>query len=238
MRFGFIIVLSGLFISMLMPAAVGAYEAGEVSGGGVVAGVVKFSGTAPARAAINIDRDKEVCGKESKLSEELIVGADGGVQNAVVYLAAIGKGKAWPAETVTLDQNGCHFDPHVVLATPDTEMEVLNSDGILHNLHSYSKTNRAFNVAQPGFKKKMKRKFASPEFVKVACDAHGWMKGYIVVREHPYYAVTDEKGAFKLEDVPAGDYELKVWHETLGKKTQKVSVSSGGEAAVTFVLSK
>ena len=92
------------------------------------------------------------------------------------------------------------------------------------------------NRAQPKFKKTMTETWAKPEMVKLNCDVHGWMSGWLVVEANPYYAVTDEHGAFKLTDVPAGDYELKVWHPKLGETTQKVTVKPGAETTVTFEL--
>jgi hypothetical protein len=94
------------------------------------------------------------------------------------------------------------------------------------------------NLAQPKFKKTITQQFEQPEFIKVTCDAHGWMSGWIVVEDHPYYAVTDQTGSFNLSNVPPGDYEVKVWHETLGEKTQKVSVKPKAETKATFELAK
>lgn len=227
------IVISAALVLTAPPSAA-AYQVANVDGAGAIAGTVKFAGNPPDRVKIDIDKDVDVCGKQEKFVEDLVIGSDGGLQNAVVYLASVAKGKAWPSEPATLDQNGCRFEPHVALVAPDTDLAVLNSDNILHNLHSYSDKNRPFNVAQPKFKKKMTKKFAQPEFVRVTCDAHRWMQGYVVVTQHPYYAVTDASGAFKLEDVPPGDYELRVWHERLGEKAQAVSVKAGAESAATF----
>jgi hypothetical protein len=138
--------------------------------------------------------------------------------------------------TPVLDQNGCEYVPHVRAFPAGSEVEIKNSDGILHNIHTYSEKNAPINRAQPKFKKVIKETFKAPEVVKVTCDAHNWMLGWFVVQDHPYYAVTDDKGAFKLTDVPPGDYELKVWHETLGEKTQKVTVGGGAEASANFEL--
>lgn len=215
-----------------------AYDAVEVKNGGTISGQVKFTGAAPAKQKLTVDKDTEVCGKNPIFSEAIVVGAGGELRNAVVYLANITKGKAFDGAAPVFDQNGCAYAPHVVTAAAGAAIDVLNNDGILHNIHTYSSKNAPLNLAQPKFKKKMNMKFDKPEFIKVACDAHSWMNGQIVVQEHPYYAVSDDNGAFKLTDVPPGDYELKVWHETLGEKTQKVTVKAGDEAKVTFELAK
>ena len=234
----------GMLLALVGAAAVAvsvsAYDGVDVKDGGSIVGNVKFSGSPPPREKLAATKDVEVCGKGELLSESLVVGAGGGLQNAVVYITNISKGKALQPSTSNghLDQNGCKYVPHVALVPTKTNLDILNSDGILHNIHTYSTKNKALNLAQPKFKKQMTQQFDQPEFIKVGCDAHGWMQGWVVVQDNPYYAVTDESGAFKLTDVPPGDYELKVWHETLGEKTQKVSVKAKGETSAAFELSK
>lgn len=219
-----------------LSAAAWAYEGGAVANGGTISGVVKFKGTPPARAPLDVNKDKEVCAVQPKLSKELVVGADGGIQYAVVSITGIAKGKAFDTAKPVVDQKGCEYLPHVQLVPAGKEVDVLNNDGILHNIHTYGKKNAPLNRAQPKFKKTLTEKFDQPEVVKLTCDVHGWMTGWLVVMDHPYYAATDEKGMFKLTDVPAGDYELKVWQEKLGETTQKVTVQPGAETKVTFEL--
>jgi plastocyanin len=214
------------------------YEAMEVANGGSIVGTVAFAGDAPVPVKLEITKDQAACGKTEKVDESLLVGSDNGLQNVVVSIANIEKGKKMPAEGPTLDQKDCRYAPHVMISPAGAEVTILNSDGILHNIHTYSEKNPAFNKAQPKFKKKMKESFAEPETVKMTCDAHSWMTGWLVVQGHPYYAVTDEKGMFSLTDVPAGDYELKFWHEVLGETTQKVSVKAGEETKVSAEMVK
>src|SRR5690606_944462 len=133
----------------------------------------------------------------------------------------IAKGKAFPEGASVLDQAGCEYLPYVVIVPKGSDLDILNSDGILHNVHTYSEKNKPVNRAQPKFKKKITEKFTEPEMIKVTCDVHGWMKGWLAVVEHPYFAITDSSGAFELTDVPAGEYEVKVWQEKLGESTQK-----------------
>jgi plastocyanin len=214
-----------------------AYDGSPVSNGGSISGVVKFKGSPPPRQKLDITKDKEVCAVAPKLSQDLVVGPDGGIQYAVVSIQGIEKGKPFGTAKSELDQKGCEYVPHVTLVPAGKPLQVVNSDGILHNIHSYSKENPPMNRAQPKFKKTIEETFEKPEFVKIACDVHGWMNGWIVVEGNPYYAVTDDKGQFKLTDVPPGDYELRVWQEKLGETTQKVSVQPGADTAVTFELS-
>lgn len=204
--------------------------------GGTIAGVVKFDGTPPPLKETPPTKDKQVCGKAPIYDQSLMVDlGTKGIQWAVVSVKGA-KGK-WNGKGATLDQKGCVFHPHVVV-TPPGKVTVLNSDGVLHNFHSYSKANPAINRAQPGFRKKMEVEFKKSEMVKVTCDAHSWMSAWIVVTEDPYVAVTDGKGDFKIENVPPGTYTLEVWQETLGTATQQVTVKDGETAKVTFTMKK
>lgn len=233
------IVSSSTFCLLLSLTAssVAAYEAGSVADGGTVAGVVRFAGTPPAPRPLDVNKDKEVCAKEPKFAEDLVVGSDGGVRWAVAFLKGVAKGKPFPNDEAVLDQHGCRYVPHVVIVPAGRDLVIKNSDGILHNIHTYSDENPPLNRAQPKFKKKIKASFDKPEIIRVGCDVHGWMGAWLVVADHPYYAVTDEKGAFRLTDVPPGDYELVVWHEKLGETVQKVSVKPGQETTVDIELS-
>jgi plastocyanin len=226
----------GIAALVALPGAAFAYEAGPVANGGSIAGSVKYKGTPPPRETLDVNKDKEVCAVSPKLSRDLVVAADGGIQYAVVSIVKITKGKPFPEGGAVLDQKGCEYMPHVVQLKAGGELEIKNSDGILHNIHTYSKENPPVNRAQPKFKKTLKETFDKPEMVKLTCDVHGWMTGWMAVEEHPYVAVTDEKGAFSLADVPAGDYELRVWQEKLGEMTQKVTVQPGAETKVEFEL--
>lgn len=206
-------------------------------GGGTVVGEVKYQGTPPAPGMLKVTKDTEVCGKE-KTSLELVVGPDKGIQWAVVSVAGAKGSPPKPAKKPALDQKGCEFHPHVLLVPAGAEVDILNSDGVLHNIHTFSTSNPPFNKSQPKFKKVIEAKFDKPEIVKVKCDVHGWMGGWVVVMDHPWHAVTDAKGTFKLENVPAGKHKVEVWHETLGKVAKEVEVKAGAETRVAFELGK
>jgi plastocyanin len=231
--------LSSFVISaalMALPVSgMAAYQAGDVKDGGSISGTVKFKGTAPAPKKLDINKDKEVCGKTPKTDQSLVVN-NGNLANAVVTITDIQKGKKIETKKVTLDQNGCEYKPHVLAFPAGSSVEILNPDGILHNVHSYSKVNSPFNQAQPKFKKSLDVKIDKPEVIEVKCDVHGWMHGWLVATENPYFAVTDNSGAFKLTDVPPGNYTVEVWHEKLGKNTQKVTVKAKEEAKVNFEI--
>lgn len=227
---------TGLILGVVAHAR--AYEGGEVKDGGTITGTVKFAGTPPVRKEIQVTKDKEICGKEKHLSWDLIVGPHKGIENAVVSLLGVKKGKRWEVTKATLDQNGCVYKPHVLVVPAGAEVDILNSDGILHNIHTYSTANPSINKAQPKFKKVLTEKFTKPETIKVTCDAHNWMLGWAVVSDNPYVAVTDEKGEFTLKDVPPGNYKLEIWQESLGKTVKEVTVKAKEVAKVNVELAK
>jgi hypothetical protein len=202
-------------------------------GGGTIVGEVKVAGTAPAPKVVKVNKDNQVCGQEKTVAE-VAVGPGGGLANAIVSVTDVKGGKA--PKPAVLDQKGCEFHPGVVVMSPG-ELKILNSDGVLHNIHTFSTVNPAVNKAQPKFKKEMVEKFEKPELIKVVCDAHSWMLGWIYVTESPT-AVSDASGAFKIENVPAGKRKVEVIHPVLGKQTKEVEVKAGQETKVAFELKK
>jgi plastocyanin len=195
---------------------------------GTVVGTVKYAGTAPAPKKIEVTKDHEACAKDAKVVEDLLVGPNKGLQNVVVSVPGAPGAKP-PAAKAVLDQKGCRFNPHVAVVGAGAPLEILNNDGILHNLHTFSTANPAFNEAQPKFKKVMTKTFAKPETFRITCDAHNWMNGWIVVTDTAHTTVTDAQGNFSLKDVPAGTYTLTYWHEKLGKQSKEVTVPATGE---------
>jgi plastocyanin len=228
-------ILLGAALLTFPVSSMAAYEGGDVKDGGTISGTVKFKGNAPAPKKLDVGKDKEICDKSPKTDPTLIVN-NGNVQYAVVTITDIKKGKKIDTKKVTLDQKGCEYHPHVLAFPAGTTVEILNPDGILHNIHSYSKVNSPFNMAQPKFKKTLEVKIDKPEPIEVKCDVHGWMHGWLIATESPYVAVTDNSGTFKLTDVPPGTYTVEVWQEKLGKNTQKVTVKAKEDAKVNFEL--
>ena len=218
-------------MSVLLPALALLGAAPALAGD--IVGKVRYAGTAPAPAKIQVTKDQAVCGKATHVDESLIVGADKGVMYVVVKVADPKDGKKMtPAKKPALDQNGCKFVPHVEIVPAGAEIDIVNSDGILHNIHSFPKNNPPFNKAQPKFKKVMPATFAKADIVQVKCDVHSWMNGWVVVAEHPYYAITDASGAYTISGVPAGTYTIETWHEKLGKQTKSVTVPATGPVTV------
>jgi len=198
-------------------------------GGGTLEVEVKYNG-APQIEKLKVNKDTEKCGTEATI-EKVVVGANKGLANAVVSVP--GAKGATKAKAV-VDQHGCKFVPHVTTMQPG-EIEFKNSDDILHNLHTYSTANPSINKAQPKFKKTMTEKLEKPEFVKITCDVHSWMLGWVAVV--PGLAgVTDKDGVTKIENVPAGKQKIEVWHETLGKQEKEVDVKAGQVTKVSFEM--
>ncbi len=230
-----------LTAAVAMTPAAFAYEGGAVSNGGTISGTVKLDGAAAKPKKVEITKDKEVCGLKPHVDESLVVGSGNGVEYAIVTISDINKGAPLkPSKDVKFDQKGCDYLPHVLAFPAGSSIQILNSDGILHNIHTDSKTNTPVNMAQPKFKKVMNITVDKPELFKVNCDAHGWMHGWWYAAGNPYYAVTDEKGNFTIKDVPAGNYTVKVWQEKLApagsEASQKVSVKAGATSTADFSL--
>ncbi len=224
-----------LAVMVFTPAQ--AYDEGPVTGGGTIQGKVIFNGTAPTRTIIPT-KDVEVCGEPRE--EALIdVGPDHGVQNAVVYLTQVSKGKPWPAADKPPELNNlkCRFEPavQVIRAGP---LVVVNSDPVLHNTHGYYGTRTAFNLALPNEGQRIPTDLQRAGAVKVDCDAHGWMEGWIYVVDNPYYAVTGADGKFSIADVPPGTYTLVAVQSFTGPIQQQVTVTAGTPAELTIELKK
>ena len=163
--------------------------------------------------------------------EAVLTTADGGLANVFVKLDGSFPRSPVPAAPVTIDQRGCTYSPRMVGVRVGQTLAVRNSDALMHNVHGVSGTGNGFNVSQP--KAGMVRTFrmmSEETMLRLRCDVHNWMAGYIVAAAHPYYAVTDANGNFEMSGVPAGSYTLEYWQEKLGKQTAQVTVSEGAMA--------
>ena len=214
-----------------------AYDAGSVSVGGTVSGKVTYSGSVPTKKVIPT-KDANVCGsiRDVKL---VALGPGNGVRDAVVFLKDMASGKDWgPAEgPPEIDNVKCDFEPHVQVIRTG-EIDVVNTDPVLHNTHGFYGRRTAFNLALPNEGQHIKVELTRPGLVRVECDAHGWMLGWIYVADSPYYALTGEDGSFSLTDVPAGDYTLVTWQEHTEETEMPVTVKAGETAEVTIELKK
>jgi len=228
MRKKFVTLTAMALVGGAVMLATGPQRAGA-QGGGTVEVEVKYNG-APQVEKLRVNKDTDKCGQETTI-EKVVVGSNKGLANAV---ASAHNAKGAKAVKGVVDQHGCKFNPHVTVMTPG-EVEIKNSDDILHNIHTYSTANPAINKAQPKFKKTMTEKFEKPEMIKLTCDVHSWMLGWVAVVPG-VAAVTDANGVAKLENVPAGKQKIEVWHETLGKQEKDVDVKAGQTTKVSFEM--
>jgi plastocyanin len=203
------------------------------AGAAAIKGTVQYVGGPVETKKLAVTVDQFVCGKD-KDAEELSLSPQRGLRNAVVSLASPPPDAQWRFSTapVFLDQRQCVFVPRVILVPVGGTVEFLNSDRLLHNLHSVSRANAVFNRTQPKGRT-IPITFTKPEIVRITCDLHGWMRAWVVVMEHPFHAVTGAAGEFALDNVPPGKYTLNVWHETLGTVTKDVTV---GDTDATTVI--
>jgi plastocyanin len=205
-------------------------------GPGVITGTISFEGTPPAPRPLQMDSDPKCTPLPGAMSERLVVGPDGGLQNAFVWVKdGLGaRTYAVPSTPVMLDQKGCQYIPHVFGVQVGQTVKVANSDAALHNVHSMPKANREFNFSQPANVPPVDRVFTTAEIgVPLKCDVHGWMNAYANVVPHPFFAVTGADGRFEIKGLPPGTYTVEIWHETLGTQSQTVTVDGQAPASLT-----
>ena len=165
---------------------------------------------------------------------------NGTLRNVFVYVKTGLEGKSYevPSEPIVVDQNGCHYNPHVQGMMAGQGIKILNSDDTLHNIHAQPTINKPFNVAMPKYLKEREETFTEPEImVPIKCDVHSWMSSYVGVVANPFFAVTGKDGAFDLSKLPAGTYTLEAWHEKYGTQTQQVTVGDGESQEISFTFS-
>ncbi|MBI2265166.1 MAG: carboxypeptidase regulatory-like domain-containing protein [Armatimonadetes bacterium] len=205
--------------------------------GGSVSGIVTVKGTPPRAGVLQVANNQDVCHKTVP-DETYVISRNKEVRYSVVSIEGA-SGKGSPG-TLTLDNKGCCFVPHVQAALTGSSVTVINSDPALHNANLKKDGNTIINVALPtqGMKITKQAVLKDAGVVEVKCGVHKWMKGYIVVFEHPYFAVTDESGRFTIPNIPAGKYKIKVWHEGFGSQARDITIKDGGKSTADFALSK
>ena len=245
-----LLVTLGLLTALTAPAA--AYDVVTVPDGGVLQGTVRF-GTPPRLEPITVSRNRDVCG-DSKEPEELVLGSERGVRGSVILVGGVARGKP-PVADVLLDSSKCLFVPHVSATTPGERARVKSSDALVHNPHGFLGKPSVFNLALPRDQMiDITRRLTQPGVVRVVCDVHPHMAAWVVVHDSPYYAVTDERGAFRIEGLPPGSYKVTMWHEGCrpqgvdkdGRalydeprtRTKQVAVAPRATATIDFELSR
>ncbi|MGC2408585.1 MAG: carboxypeptidase regulatory-like domain-containing protein [Methyloceanibacter sp.] len=231
------VVATAIIATAITNAPAQSYEAGAVTGGGTIEGIVVYRGDVPTKKIIPT-KDVATCGGVRE--EPLIrVGADQAVESAVVYLVDVAKGKTWPEQGKTPELNNvkCRFEPEVQVI-PAGPLDVVNKDPVLHNTHGHYGTRTAFNMALPNQGQRIPTELKRPGTVRIDCDAHGWMEGWIYVVDNPYYAVTGADGKFTMTDVPPGNYKLVAVQSFTGPVELPVTVTGGQSTKLEIELKK
>ncbi|MEZ8218464.1 Carboxypeptidase regulatory-like domain-containing protein [Candidatus Fervidibacteria bacterium JGI MDM2 SSWTFF-3-K9] len=214
-------------------------------GTGTIKGVVRFEGTPlkPRLIRMTQDRNCEAIHKGKPVaSEEFVLNKNGTLKWVLVYVKSEVKVDFEPpSKPAVLDQQGCVYRPRVIGIMVGQPLEIHNSDPLFHNVHFVSKRNGQFNFSQPRKGMKSVRVFKNPELPGTAyfkCDIHPWMRAWVGIFDHPFFAVTGDDGSFTISGLPEGTYEIEAWHEKLGTKSVKVSVKSRTTVTVNFAFKR
>src|SRR5688572_14780667 len=218
-----------------------AAPAADDANAATLTGKVTLDGAKPAPKNLDMSANP-TCAKAHTTpakSEEVVVADDGALKYAFVYVKAGLPDKTWPTPSTpaTLDQKGCMYTPHVIGVMTGQSIEVKNSDPTNHNIHPLPKTNQEWNESQPpGAEPKIKSFPREEVAIAVKCNIHPWMRSYISVLPHPFFAVTGDDGTFSIKGLPPGTYTVTVWHEKLGSVDQQVTVGAKESKAADFAL--
>jgi plastocyanin len=205
-----------------------------------VNGTVTFDGKVPNLKPLTMDADPACAKKHPKpaANEMLVLGSGNTMGNIMVWVSkGLPAGKTWPVpkQPVVLDQDGCQYKPHVMGIMVGQTYRILNSDGVLHNIHTLPKINKSFNRGMPATLKETTTTFEKPEAVfHVKCDVHPWMSAYVSVFTHPFFSVTGTDGKFTISGLEPGTYEITAWHEKLGTQTASVTVGASDTKVQNF----
>jgi plastocyanin len=204
---------------------------------GEIKGKIAFDGEAPQRRPVKMSADPkcEAANPDGRMGEVFVVNGNG-LQNVFIYVKEGVSGEhTAPTAPVVIDQHGCMYSPHVLGAMVGQTIEIRNSDDTLHNVHSLPEKSKQFNNAMPMKGMTIKKKFTAAEvMVRIKCDVHPWMSGYVGVLDHPFHAVSGPDGTYTIAGLPAGNYTIEAWHEKMGTQTQKVTVAETGAATADF----
>jgi hypothetical protein len=208
---------------------------------GSISGTIRYTGKKPHPAIIDMSEDPACveAHRGKPIDESLLASSNGALANAFVYVKKGLEGKSFeiPSTPVTIDQNGCWFRPRVLGIQTNQILHVTNSDPVTHNIHPMGQINREWNHSQGAGDEPLVRKFIKPEImIPVKCNIHHWMRAYIGVLDHPYFAVSKQDGSFTITGVPPGTYTIGLWHESLGTQEREVTVSPRASTIVNVTF--
>ena len=200
---------------------------------GSVKGTVLFEGEPPVQDTLKRDSDPK-CSKEK--ADEKIVVAKGKLRDVVVRIknGTAGKHTA-PATPVFVDQKDCSYTPRVVGIVAGQKLLVRNSDNTFHNVWGQVAGKDSFNKPQgpKAADLTLDAGAKAGDVLELKCGVHGWMRAYVAVQDHPYFAVTDGAGKFEIKGLAQGKYTLEAWHPTLGMKSMQIEIGKAKRADVT-----
>ena len=204
-----------------------------------VSGKVSFEGDAPRNPRINMSAEPDCQGLHSEPvhAQVSLVGADGALANTFVWVKSGLEGKKFapPSDSVALDQKGCIYTPHVIALQTRQTLAVSNSDPTTHNVHPLPRINREWNKSQTANAPAIERKFSRQEIMlPVKCNIHPWMRAYINVVDHPFFAVTGEDGMFEIKGLPPGTYMIEAMHERFDSREMSVTVGASESKQIDF----
>ncbi len=239
-------MIAGLVMAVIASADATAakYQVIDVADGGSISGKISFSGKDPSPVVFKIAKDNEVCGTGNREIDYVRVN-NGALADVVVYLDKVKQGKAFDdsQKDASILQKGCEFRPFAQIMHNDNNVAIINEDPVLHNIHTYEIIGKAkktvMNISQPekgtiNKKVKLKRGVA----MKIECDAHDFMHGFVFVAKNPYYAKVAEDGTYTIDNIPAGQYKVMAFHGTLGTQKGKATVTAGSTQTVDFGFKK
>jgi len=223
-----VLLFSLVFSSSIVAGPVGASISGKVT----------LNGAAPKPKPLDLSKEPD-CVKmhasQPLFPENVVVGSDNGLRNAVVYVSAgAPSSSSLPSAPAIFDQQSCHYATHVLAFRVGQEVTISNHDPFSHNIHPLAKINREWNKIQPAGTPPFSYAYDQEEFIPVKCNIHPWMQGYFAVLKTGFFAVTDQDGGFTLPELPPGHYTLTAWHETFGTRTQEITVTGSQGQTVNF----
>ena len=204
-----------------------------------LSGRVTIEGSVPANPPVKMSGDPYCTEQNPKgATFENFVVEDGGLENVFVYVTdKLDYYFEVPTTPVKLDQKGCHYTPHVLGVRAGQTLAISNSDDTLHNVHALPTANGEWNQGQALKNMVNEKVFTAREvMIPFKCDVHNWMRAYVGVMDHPYYAVTRGGGKFELKNLPAGTYTVAAWHEKLGTQSQSVTVGDKESKEIAFAF--
>ena len=213
----------------------------DLANGATVAGIVRFDGVAPMAEKIDMTQDPgcAFASPDPNFSQAYLI-SDGKVENVYVYVKEASNGVTQakfspPVQAAVLDQRGCRYTPHVMAVMAGQNVRIENNDMTMHNVHPNPEKNRIWNVSQQPKGEAIEQMFAAAEvMIPVKCNQHPWMKMFLNVSAHPYFAITGKDGQFEIRGLPAGEYTIAAVHERMGEKTMKVTIGTKENKKVEF----